>query len=310
MNTILGAKAKNLASRLISSVDKWTDVPVLHFAETAPELFNAVLNNDIDLVMECIYKDKIPAETLLDKLWMYSNVDNRLYIKAIITLANSNKTFRSTDATVNRLISEREWAELYIHHADALLSIISTTDNITIRKSTQHDAQAIKKLITERYGAWAIGTEDNSFGNIDDRFYLMLDNDKIIALSGIINKSLFNGCKLDWTCISKEYEHRGLITRLLKTMLDEYTGDKNVYCSCWKTQGADKIHLHYSMQSLGFVPVQQPFQTFMVKHSCNPEVYQSCKYCTGNNCRCSLDLYVLDIAKYRLNTKCNTSSNY
>ena len=118
---------------------------------------------------------------------------------------------------------------------------------IKYRKSTEYDKVNIQKLIEERFG------NRESYGvldNIENRYLLAYDDDRLIAMTGLNNSGYYNGLEVDLTCILKEYEGRGIITHMLTELLKGCTRD--VYCSCWRVTDNEKVNLYHSMQSLGF----------------------------------------------------------
>ena len=154
---------------------------------------------------------------------------------------------------------------------------------IKYRKSKDGDSKIIKELVGKRFG-----NRDayNVTANLDGRYLLAFDGDKLIAMTGIMYNGFYNGPEIDRTCIDKEYEGNGIITLMLSQLLKDIKSD--VYCSCWRLGYNNKVNLDYQMKTLGFEPAIYERVRFNSK-------YHDCSSICVNykeGCFCCEDLYI------------------
>lgn len=152
---------------------------------------------------------------------------------------------------------------------------------IQYRKSRESDLEQIKELIGMCFGD---RTDYLAYCNLDGRYSLAFDDDKLIAMTGLTSDCVFKGLEVDWTCIHPDYRHSGLITSMLRNLIAN-NSDKDIYCSCWRT--TDKIHLYYAMKELGFQLLTENFKVY------NGDS-EACEVCVNRreNCHCTEDLYI------------------
>lgn len=154
---------------------------------------------------------------------------------------------------------------------------------ITIRYSTEDDLNSIKTLIESRFGV-----RDDAYTNLNNRYILLFNDKKLICMTGCNISALYKGYEIDWTCIDKNEEGKGYITRILTEAIKPYL-NKDIYCSCLHLHNKDKINLYYSMNKLGFkcvIPQQIQYNSLY----CNCK--NKCKFYSGKNCHCCEDTYV------------------
>lgn len=158
-------------------------------------------------------------------------------------------------------------------------------DNIYFRRSEQKDYSSVNELLKqcfgdrERYGA---------LENLEGRYLLAFDDDKLIAMTGIFLKSpTFDGSEIDWTCILPEYRKKGIITKMMTEIIKDV--DNDIYCSCLRLHDNKDINLKYVMNTLGFECVKKGYRTYHMLHT------DACNYCIyrlEKGCVCYEDLYV------------------
>lgn len=155
--------------------------------------------------------------------------------------------------------------------------------NITYRNSTESDKNIIEELIGQRFG------NRDSYGvtdNLNGRYLLAFDNNTLVAMTGLIDCGFYNGPEIDWTCIRKEYEGHGIITKMIETVIKDVKSD--IYCSCWRLYDNQEVNLHHAMNKLGFELVNKEHKKFNAEH------YNCKNICKGykENCKCYEDLYI------------------
>ena len=158
--------------------------------------------------------------------------------------------------------------------------------NIVIRKSAVLDESAIKDLFLLCYGfKWCIS---ELLDTLDNRYYLLFDDDELVAMTGLIYSEEYMALEVDWTCTHPDYRHKGYIQRLFSEMLKDI--DENVYCSCWRLNNKDKPNLYSIMKIFGFEKVIEPEHSYQASHNCHCP--NDCKFSLGNSCVCWTDLYL------------------
>lgn len=154
---------------------------------------------------------------------------------------------------------------------------------LVYRKSEACDIFAIHDLIAERFGERPQALQD-----IEGRYLLCFDGDRLVAMSGCNLSCNYNGFEIDWTCTTKEYEGQGIMTELFRRVLDGV--NEAVYCSCWHMENLPECNLVRLMSRFGFVPA--------IKERLKHDTYHNncasiCVMCKGKErCRCCEDLYV------------------
>ncbi|MBQ6696706.1 MAG: GNAT family N-acetyltransferase [Lachnospiraceae bacterium] len=164
--------------------------------------------------------------------------------------------------------------------------LIKQTEGLSFRYTVAEDLLQIRHLVEQRFG----NRDDYGvYDKLEGRYLVAVTEDaEIVAMTGLIDSKAYLGLEVDWTCLKKEYEGRGLVTAMLGHLLQKTKQD--VYCSCWRWKGKS-IHLKGAMKRLGFVPVMEPR---VIYHS----EYTNCKQiCVayepdGGCCTCCEDLYV------------------
>lgn len=150
--------------------------------------------------------------------------------------------------------------------------------------STQLNKDEISELINLCFG------NRDLFGvldNLDDRYLLAFDNNKLIAMTGISESKELKGLEIDWTCVHPDYRGKGIITTLLKELVEGVR--KDIYCSCWRMGNVRQPNLHHTMQKLGFKEMIREYRKYTSKVS---KVCDSCVMRRKDICRCCEDLYL------------------
>lgn len=150
--------------------------------------------------------------------------------------------------------------------------------------STQLDKDKISELVNICFG------NRDLFGvldNLDNRYLLAFDNNKLIAMTGISESKELKGLEIDWTCVHPDYRGKGIITTLLKELVEGW--HKDIYCSCWRMGNNNKINLHHAMQKLGFKETIREYRKYYSKVS---KVCDRCVMKSKGVCICYEDLYL------------------
>ena len=160
---------------------------------------------------------------------------------------------------------------------------------LTIRKATLSDVSQIKELFFKCFGEMA---ERRGALKSLDNYIVAEDNSKIVAISGIVDKSdsLYDGYEVAWTCCDEEYRHKGIVTNILKQCIEKLPDDGvPVYCDCWRVNFNEKTNLDSTMKNLGM-------KLFYINIAVyNKDYISVCRTCPYRNdserCHCVMDLY-------------------
>lgn len=160
-----------------------------------------------------------------------------------------------------------------------------------IRDIKQSDKEELRKLFKSCFGN--IAEINGSLDHLESRYKVAIEDDKIIAVSGIlpVEQSNYQGYEITWTCCDTAYRGKGYITAILRKCLNELPDDKiPLYCSCWRIQSNPFINMIYVMRSLGFKEVSRNRLNYIHGHS------KECIDCLYNcdKCFCCEDLWKLD----------------
>ena len=136
----------------------------------------------------------------------------------------------------------------------------------------------------------AFGHDNGLFDDIEGLYRLAIINEKIVAITGIlpVKKSGFSGYEVAYTVTHPDHRGKGLITRMLKELIDDLPDDGvPVFASCWRIQG--DINLHHAMDTLGFELLHKARINYIFPY------YKECINCPRAQikCTCSEDLYIL-----------------
>lgn len=159
-----------------------------------------------------------------------------------------------------------------------------------IRNAKETDKAELQELFRSCFGR--IAEINGSLEPIDSRYKIAIEDDKIVAVSGIlpVEQSSYQGYEITWTCCDTKYRGRGYITAILRECLKELPDDEiPLYCSCWRVQSNPFINMIHVMQSLGFEEVSRNRLNYIHKHS------KECVGCLYNieGCFCCEDLWML-----------------
>lgn len=166
--------------------------------------------------------------------------------------------------------------------------------NIVTRNSTESDRCDIIELVASSFGIRYNATE----GNLDDRYILAVDIDcnKIVGMTGLSeNKHYISRWEADYTCVLPEYRKKGIGSLLVKALIKEAKSQNitKLYWSAW-VKGNGVSEVESLLRKYGFVKILNPRISYMVGHNCSLDK-TSCVHCTGNNCKCSEDLWAFYI---------------
>lgn len=154
-----------------------------------------------------------------------------------------------------------------------------------IRKSKESDLDQIKSLIERCFGD---RTMFGLYEDIEDRYYIYILDDKIVAITGLGYNEKYNALEVCYTCTHPDHRHKGYMQELFRVMLGGIHED--VYCSCWRLPNKD-INLHTLMYLFNFEKVLKPRVSYKVPYNCQ-WTDKECVNCTGSNCECWEDLYL------------------
>lgn len=75
-----------------------------------------------------------------------------------------------------------------------------------IRRSTQDDKEAIRHLMSLRFG-----NRDNvePYDNLDNRFWLYFKDDELVAMTGLMLSKEYGTLEVDWTCTHPDHRQNG-----------------------------------------------------------------------------------------------------
>lgn len=153
------------------------------------------------------------------------------------------------------------------------------------RKSKLEDKDKIEELLSLRFGK-----RPNALKRLEDRYYLCFDGETLVAMTGLCKHqedTIYNGYEIDWTCVRPGYEGLGIISSMVKFVVD--LESKDIYCSCWKWDKNAKVNLHSAMEACGFEKV------------IDSKIHHSAKHCRDckevcirytPDCECWEDLYL------------------
>ena len=160
---------------------------------------------------------------------------------------------------------------------------------LTYRKSTVNDKEAISAIIAERFGV-----RDDALENLDNRYLLCFDGDKLVAMSGCNQSDRFKGFEIDWSCTSKEYEGKGIMSDMFGMVMKD--AKCPIYCSCWRMHDNDYCNLIKIMRKYGFTNAVPNRVKFSTRHNNCASICVECK--DLSNCYCCKDLYIKETHYY------------
>lgn len=160
-----------------------------------------------------------------------------------------------------------------------------------IRLSRDEDKGQIKDLIMLCFGD---RSHHDCLENLNGRYLLAFESDDLIGMTGLNYNSQKKRYEIDWTGTHPEYRNKGVMHELFNHICA--LTDEDIYCSCWRHQGSDRINLYSIMRDFGFREVVKPALTHDSLYNC----ISGSGYCVaqkvvdGNreHCRCYEDLYL------------------
>ena len=155
-----------------------------------------------------------------------------------------------------------------------------------VRKSKESDREQILELMHLCFG----DRDKYLKSNLDNRFYLNIIDNKIVAMTGIVDEGNYSHPEIDWTCTHPDYRHKGYMQELFIEMFKHYKG--TIYCSCWRLPSKEHINLYHLMQQFGFREVINVRVHWKAGHNCLTNCNGDCVNYIGNNCECYEDLYI------------------
>ena len=151
-----------------------------------------------------------------------------------------------------------------------------------IRYSRADDEKEILKLMDKCFGP---RPDAHATANLPGRYLVAVKKGKIVAMTGLNTNTIYeNGVELDWTCTDPEHRGCGIMQELMDRIVA--STDENIYCSCWRIDGSEKVNLHKHMKLFGFEKIMSD-----VKHYACGIVCRECPW-KHSDCECYEDLYL------------------
>lgn len=157
-----------------------------------------------------------------------------------------------------------------------------------IRYSRENDKEKLRELMIVCFG------NDREhcgvYTNLDGRYLVYEINGSIVAMTGLYFQSKYPGVEIDCTCTHPDFRKKGYMHELFRRLVN--TTDEDIYCSCWRYVGNDKVNLQSVMDSFGFICVMPICEHHSGQYNC-----RSVKNCSNNHsgsdkCECYEDLYL------------------
>lgn len=157
-----------------------------------------------------------------------------------------------------------------------------------IRYSREEDKEQIKELIVACFG----NAKENydACTNLDGRYLVYELMGSIVAMTGFYFHSKYPGVEIDWTCTHPDFRRRGYIHELFKRLVS--TTDEDIYCSCWRYLGNDKVNLQSVMDAFGFICVMPECEHYSGQYNCTRVNGCINNHSESNQCECYEDLYL------------------
>jgi hypothetical protein len=110
-----------------------------------------------------------------------------------------------------------------------------------------------------------------------------------VAMSGLNSNTPYeNGLEVDWTCTHPDYRKSGYMHEIFEKMIPLYNG--NIYCSCWRLEGMDKVNLYSLMRDFSFECIKQGHRLGKAGECNSYNIVDCVNYREG--CTCQEDLYL------------------
>lgn len=154
-----------------------------------------------------------------------------------------------------------------------------------IRRSTLSDIHKIERLVLTCFGV-----REEPYTHVDGAYYLLFEGDVLVAMTGLVSDTGYDGLEVWWACTLPEYRHKGYMQALFAEMLKDVR--ENVYCSCWRVADNERVNMHTLMGMFGFECVLRPRVAFMSPHNCSYRSSVECVNYGGVGCHCYEDLYL------------------
>lgn len=165
-----------------------------------------------------------------------------------------------------------------------------------IRLSTYADKSKICELTMLCFGD---GDHCNILKNLNGRYLLAFDDENnLLAMTGLIWNKEYESYEIDWTCTHPEYQKKGIMHELFKRICS--LTDEDIYCSCWRLSGKEKVNLYSLMECFGFKEIIRNRVTWDSQYNCTAGKKTYCAAqksqlvrgtCIKLACRCYEDLY-------------------
>ena len=171
-------------------------------------------------------------------------------------------------------------------------------NDMFIRFSKDDDKEQIRELTM-----LCFGDRDHCgiLENLNTRYLLAFDDEGgLLGMTGLTWSEEYTAYEVDWTCTHPKCQKQGVMHELFKRMCA--LTDEDIYCSCWRLPGKEKINLYSLMRDFGFEEVIKPRVTWDSRYNCTAG---KTKYCVAQKaqlihgtsvkrvpCRCYEDLYL------------------
>ncbi len=160
------------------------------------------------------------------------------------------------------------------------------------KKSTHRDIPDIADLLLESFGGMAI--QADALSNVDGGYVLLFDDNKLVAMSGILplSESDFDGYEITFTCTLASERNKGYMSRLFEYMLNDFDilhPGEPLYVCAWNRFG--KAFLDSILHKYGFTLVRSDY---ISRDSAYSKVCSCCLY-DVMDCKCCDDLYLRQV---------------
>ena len=123
--------------------------------------------------------------------------------------------------------------------------------------------------------------------DLEDRYLLAFDGDKVIAMTGLKRHTDFNGCEIELTCVHSEYRKNGIAVRMLAEIIRNVKTD--IFILSYRLPDSSDVTLKYAMNLLGFKALAKGYKRY---ESICSDRCEECRYRKDEYCYCGEDLYV------------------
>lgn len=153
------------------------------------------------------------------------------------------------------------------------------------RYSTVSDRQQITDLLLACFGQHAI--DSGALEELNDRYLICFDGVKAVAMTGIQVDAIMRSACILWSCTLPQYRRRGLITAMLRYLLQHlHINGYTLESVCWQQESRQEPNMHKVMQRLGLQKLNYDIPFIRQGKQCT-----NCVFGKDTECRCRDVLY-------------------